>query len=156
MTVSEDVPDLGAWRLESDLASLACHAAIELDNFILERSTTFESVRRLASEIAESVPPNFDSFSPSSLLDPTAVLVLNRAISDAVPENAPTRVDELVRKAAQITQRLSALIDNPADFRATKLPELAQMRSLCLALSKHASAAMPSPEERFPEHPFRS
>jgi hypothetical protein len=155
MSVLEDVQDLGAWRLESDLASLACQAAIELDNLILDRPTTFDSVRRLIATIAESVPDSARAFSPSSLLDPTAVLVLNRAIGDAVPGVAPNRVDELVRHAARMIQQLSDMIANPEHSRASRLSELKQMRLLCLAVSKHASAAIPSPEERIPDHPFR-
>lgn len=155
MSILEEAHDLGAWRLESDLASLACQAAIELDNLILDRPTTFDSVRRLISAIAESVPESADAFSPSSLLDATAVLVLNRAIGDAALGTAPTRVDELVRQAARIMQQLSDMIANPEHSRASSLPELKQMRSLCLAVSRHASAALPPPEERSPDHPFR-
>jgi hypothetical protein len=155
MSILQDAEDLSARRLEGDLASLACQAAIELDNLILDRSTTLDSVRRLVATIAESVPESMDVFSPSSLLDPTAVLVLNRAIGDTVPGKAPTRVDELVRQASRMMQQLSEMIANPGHSRVSRLPELKQMRSLCLAVSKHASAATPSPEERIPEHPFR-
>ena len=156
MSILQQAQDLGAWRLESDLASLACQAAIELDNLILDRPTAFESASRLVSAITESVPENSDPFSPNSLLDPTVVLIVNRAIGDAIPGEPPTRVDDLVRCAARLMQELSDLIADPGRSRANRLPELKQMRLLCLALSKCAAAAMLSPEDRFPEHPFRS
>ncbi len=156
MSTVEETQDLIAWQLESDLASLACQAAIELDNLVLGRATTFPSVGRLVAAIAESVPEDDDPGSPSSSLDATAALALNRAISEVIPGSAPTHVTDLVRRVAGITQQLSELVSNPGHSRVNRASELKQMRSLCLALSKHASASMPSPEERTPEHPFRS
>ena len=136
MPVLQQPQDLGTWQLESDLASLACQAAIEFDNLILDRPTAFDSASRLVSAIRESLPQNSDPFSPNSLLDPTAVLIVNRAIGDAIPGEPLTRVDALVRRSARLMQQLTDLIANPQCSRANRLSELKLMRSLCLALSK--------------------
>ena len=96
MSILDEGQDLGAWRLESDLASLACQTAIEMDNLILGRLTTLDAANRLISAISESIPKDGDPFSPTSLLDPTVVLAFNRAIGDVVPGETPTRADVLV------------------------------------------------------------
>ena len=64
MPVLQQPQDLVRWQLESDLASLACQAAIEFENPILDCPTAFDSASRLVSAITESLPQNSDPFSP--------------------------------------------------------------------------------------------
>jgi hypothetical protein len=141
--------------LENDLPTVACHAAIEIDNLLLDRSGDFLSVQRLVSFISESIPLEHDPTSPNWLRDPTAVAVVNRALSDAATRKPISTVDELVREAGDLLQQFRELLRNPQEFKNSHTAKLAEMKSFCLALSRRATAAKESPHNRMPEHPFR-
>ena len=53
-----------------DLPTLACEAAIELDNMLLNRFTGVESVRMLADKISQAIPDIRDPASPNWLSNP--------------------------------------------------------------------------------------
>ncbi|HUY32086.1 MAG TPA: hypothetical protein VMV69_04840 [Pirellulales bacterium] len=142
-------------KMENDLPAVACHAAVELDNLVLDRPGGFVSVARLISLISESIPQEHDPASPNWLRDPTAVVVVNRALGDATPPKSISTVDELVKEAGSLVQRFSELVRNPTKFRQSNTNELNEMRAFCLALSRRASATKRSPHDRIPEHRFR-
>lgn len=144
------------WELESDLPSLASQAAIELDNLILGRSSQVEAIRRLALRIGESVERDAEPASALSRLDPKTVVVIKRAIDDALRLNAPlTTVDELVHETGKIRERLERVSQNPQALQQHGIDSLKQMRAFCLALSRRASAHEQSMDDRKPPHPFR-
>lgn len=142
-------------QIENDLPSLACQAAIEIDDVILNRSRELKAVPRLATLIAESIPNVSDMATQASLLDPTAVVVVNRALMDSTFGPTLKKVEELVATTERMTQSLKDLTTNPPMFRSAKPDELKKMRAFCLALSRHASAADRTWEEESQRHPFR-
>lgn len=149
-----NVPDVMLSE-DIDLSSVACRAAIELDDLLIGRSEGVEAVRHLGSIISRSIPPEKDSTSPNWLLDPSAFVIVNRAIHNAQSEKALGTVEGLVREAGEIVQRFEQLARNPTQFKDSRNAEVAEMRAFCLALSRSASASKKSPIEWTPKHPFR-
>ena len=151
-TVDSEVGELG---LERDLPNVACHAAIELDNLLLDQPFGTDNIGRLISMISESIPQQGEAASAASLWDPSTVVVVNRAIGDSNPNSNISTIDDLVKEAKDIFAEFSELVENPMDFRQRQPEKVAEMRQFCLALSRRASAAKKSPYSRMPEHPFR-
>ena len=81
--------------MENDLSAVTCHAAVELDNLILNRAVGVASVNCLVSMISKSIPQEHDPASPNWLLDPTTIVVVNRAFGDASPTRHISTVEEL-------------------------------------------------------------
>lgn len=129
----------GPWSLENNLSSIACRAAIELDNLIIGQQTDLESVRQLAVKITALVSGDAGG---QSVPNPSAVVVMNRAIHDCHwSSEPPARVDDLVRQAGQITDRLTRLAQgNPQDETHTDI-DPAKLRLFCLTLSRLAVGA---------------
>jgi hypothetical protein len=142
-------------EFERDLPSVACRAAIELDNLILDRSTGLRAVHTLVRDIEESFTTIKEPASPNSLLNPTTAVVINGAIRDSMEEAPPKSISGLVEEAAKIVVRLKNVLADPSTYRTTRSAELEQMRSFCLALSRRASAFEPSRHEARSWNPFR-
>jgi len=132
------------WELEGDFPSLSSIAAIELDNLILKKSTNLEGVKRLAAKISNSLSMTSN--------DPTAIVVMDMAMTDSQLSSPLETVDQLVEKAEEIIGRLKQIMAKP---QKTNITELKTMRNFCITLSKHASACEPSPYDMEPYHPFR-
>jgi hypothetical protein len=155
-SVSLDELESDSWTGEHDLPIVACHAAIEIDDLHLNRQPIeLESINRLVALISESIPQTDGPSSPNWLHDPSTVVVVNRAINDALPSRQISTVTELVKEASRIISGFAELIDDPATFRQQKPEALIEMRAFCLALSRRASAAKKSPHIQTPEHRFR-
>ncbi len=131
-------------ELEMDLASLASQAAIELDDLLLGRRKDLTAVGVLVDKIAAGLPQG-------KPLDATTVVAVQRALIDTPGSKQTTTVSELQSSAAEMTARLSGLITE-SDVKAPSLLE--QLRSFCVALSKHSTALQRSPYDRR-EHPFQ-
>jgi len=129
---------------ESDLRSIACRAAIELDNLILRRGNGLHGLGRLVSTIEESFTSIEKPASPDSLLNPTTAVVMNSAIRDSFAAEPLKSIQELVERAKGIVGQLRRVLDAPDAFRTERPDELTRMRTFCLALSKRASALQPS------------
>ena len=67
MPIDTELGGIGSERLGHDLPSVACQAAIELDNLILGRGTSLPSVAELSNRLTEEVPNVQDLNSPLSL-----------------------------------------------------------------------------------------
>jgi hypothetical protein len=131
-------------ELEMDLASLASQAALELDDLLLGRRKDLTAVGVLVDKIAAGLPEG-------KPLDATTVVAVQRALIDTPGSKQTTTVSELQSSAAEVTARLSGLITG-SDVKAPNLLE--QLRSFCVALSKHSTALQRSPYDRR-EHPFQ-
>jgi hypothetical protein len=136
----------------TDLAHLACRAAIELDNAILGRGQHLETVTQLAhqmSYLVERIKPA----SHSSFTDPTAVVLMKRAVEDfAVGVAHPSTVDELAEIATEIQKNLRELLKEQQPNK----DHLQRMRSFCLALSESASSYQQSIDELRQPHSYWS
>jgi hypothetical protein len=138
--------------LENDLPSVANHAAIELDNMLLERPGGLDSVRTLASRISDAVGNVQEPASASSLLDVGTAVVLNRAMGDSTGPTNRT-LQDLVEKTKELARKLLTLKRDEITAPEHKA-ELELLRLFCVSLSQHAMANEASPDDR-PEHPFR-
>lgn len=142
--------------LGEDLATLACNAAIELDNLLIgqSQSPTLPAVRKLAHRLARELPALPDATSGKYLVDPSTVVVMNRVIRESSWLGRPGQVEELVQTAEKVAQQLLAVTGNPDGARSDR-GNLEQLRAFCLTLSKRAAAARGSAAETKPPHPFR-
>lgn len=151
----EAITKANSTGLKDNLASLACEAAIEIDNLLLGRKQSLVAVVALIDAISSSVTKVEKPTRPNSLLDPTTAIALNRAIQATYSIQALKRLDELVREADRITGRLVKLVETPTQFLKQHPDELRRMKAFCLALSRSASALMHPIQDLQPEHPFR-
>src|SRR5712692_6410821 len=76
-------PGISSARLGQDLPSVACQAAIELDNLILGRVSDLPGVRELSARLSEEVPEVPDLNSPLSLVDPSTVVALHGTLQES-------------------------------------------------------------------------
>ena len=154
-TITDPEQNAISETLERDLPSLACRAAVELDNLGLGRSSGLESVRKLSLSLKKSLPEVADFASPSSLFDPTMAIVVNGAISDTKQAEPIRQMAELLGETKNITDRLENLLQDPDEFCRTSLDQVKELRSFCLALSKRAFGFKRPRQSRTPQHPFR-
>jgi hypothetical protein len=137
-----------------DLASLACDAAIEIDNLLTDPNQPVSAVRVLAERLTQELPDATDLTCPKYLVDPSMVTVMSRAISESSLAGQPTEMRELTRAAGQIARLLVGVSDDPPASRSDpRLLEL--LRSFCLLLSKVAAASRQSGGDNKPQHPYR-
>lgn len=128
--------------LERDLPSVASRAALQLDNLLIGTSTPIEAVKELAESLARMRPSD-----PETVLDPTAAVVVNRAIDDAKLEAVPlSTIEDLLLVISRIQKKLEAVVSNPEGIRENRI-ELETLRGFCVSLSRSASGLDPSFEE---------
>src|SRR5262245_44387035 len=155
MPMTTDLGGISAAKLGHDLPSVACQAALELDNLILGRTSTIPTVAELSARLSEEVPEVPDLNSPLSLVDPSTVVALHGTIQEtrlAVPSDD---IVVLTRQAVEIARRLKAASDDPEGARTRDLEELRKLKEFCLILSKRSAAASGDPDEARPPHPYR-
>jgi hypothetical protein len=140
--------------LGEDLASLACDAAIELDNLILDRTIDLVAARKLADRLTRELPEGVDLSSARSLVDPATIVVMSRAIRESMWAGQPDEMQDLTRMTKQIAERLVTISGDPTAGKAD-LHRLEQLRAFCLLLSKWAAAVRSSALETRPPHPYR-
>jgi hypothetical protein len=152
MPISAKAEDGVGTATPPDLPTLACEAAIEIDDLVRGRGSDLTAVRLLAATIADSVRLE-ELTSPASLLYPATAIMLRRAIGSVPGAGEPRKLDELLNTAGEYVKSLRKL---GAEGMTTSPPseELATLRALCVALSTHAGTAHRSPFDR-PHHPLR-
>jgi hypothetical protein len=153
MTISTSrSEEMGATVWPRGLAWVACQAATELDNLVLGKAVTIDAVKGLSSALSASVAVGTGAAAPASLIDPTTTVVLTRALRDS--HLTGKNLEDLVKVTVQLVDQLRQVAE-PDNARTTEdLNALRGLRAFCLAVSRHAAAASPSPANR-PEHPFR-
>jgi hypothetical protein len=153
--IETDSGGFGSARLGHDLPSVACQAAIELDNLILGRGTSLSGVAELSNRLTEEVPNVPDLNSPLSLVDPSTVVALHGTLQEACITGPSDDIADLTRRAGEIVQRLKSVSDNPQAARSAGLEELHKLKDFCLILSRRAAATSGDPDEARPPHPYR-
>jgi hypothetical protein len=141
--------------LGDDLATLACNAAIELDDLLQGRSKSLIAVRDLSARLSEEVPDLTDFGSSRSLVDPSTVVALHLAIQDSQITGPTDEISELTRQAGVIVRRLNAVTTDPQGVLDANAESLRQLKTFCLSLSKQSSAAKIAVEEPREPHPYR-
>jgi hypothetical protein len=128
------------------LALKASLAAIALDRRLRDPNAPIDDVRKLVGALQSTIEPA--PAGPSSLLDPTAVELWTRALTQAQSE---TRQPSLAKSTSQpsslpevsaAVQKVIAELDRVPEIEDTET--LVQLRDLCLALSQSAQLEMPS------------
>jgi hypothetical protein len=138
--------------LGEGLATVACEAAIELDNLVRGRSESTGSIRKLADRLTKELPEASDLSSIKHLIDPSTVIVMSGAIRELLCPGPMRGVQDLTRAAGKVAQRLLLISGNPAGSRGD-LTSLEELRDFCLALSRRAAAARGAVTEAKPRHP---
>lgn len=140
------------YPIEKDLASVACRAAIELDNHLLNRGKELGAISTLHKLVSESLPTGHDPMAANWLRDPSAAVVINRALRQGTHT---TQVDELVKQAHELLNQFSSLLENPKEFVKQRRSDAEKMREFCLALSRSAASTRRSPLDRNEGSVFR-
>lgn len=148
-------PGVISAKLGQDLPSVACQAAIELDNLILGRASDLPGVAELSVRLSREVPEVPDLNSPLSLVDPSTVVALHGTIQELRLAAPSDDIIDLTRQAGEIVLRLNKVSDDPTAARASDLDELRKLKEFCLILSRHSAAATGDPDESRPPHPYR-
>jgi len=134
-TVEESFPH----QFDIDLASLACNAAIELDNILNGQSIELLYVNKLLSLMDSiiEIGPN----SQMSLSDPTALVVVNRAINDSKLLNEPrTTIGDFFNHSDKIKRLFEEVLSDADKVLREKKEIIESLSNFCLAISKQASA----------------
>jgi len=148
-------PEAVSAQMESDLASLASRAAVELDRVALGREASMIPVLELAKVIAREASAPDQASHPPLFLNPGTAIVMNRAISDAQLGPQHSKIADLVLQAAAISKTLHEIGSDPLRCRTQNPEQVTRMRSFCVALSRRASARHAAIHERVSSHPFR-
>jgi len=123
------------------LSTLACRAALELNDIILRRDESLEAVHALIERLRALLARTpVTGGEPLLGFDPSMAIALTRALSDSrIATEPPLTVDDLALKIGELLDRVfppgSAEItpDSLKDF-------LPKFRDFCLDLSDYASA----------------
>jgi len=133
-------------ELEGGLASLSSIAAIEVDALLRGQTTDFMAAKRVSDELS--------LFAKSR--NPASLAVMNLALSDSpFGKTVRQRVDQVVREAENIRERICHLVDDPSSFRMDHNDELVDLGVFLLALSKRAAAFDRPFEQTEPDNPVR-
>ena len=122
----------------SDLRSSATAAAIELDNILLGRRTKTAAITHLIDILQSGVPDVEQRTTSMALITPT-VVVMDRVVRHAKPSALLT---EVIKEYDSILERLIRVASAPdlANFRHSEPHTLADLRGVCLAISRYASS----------------
>ena len=153
-TVNTNLSRINYADLGHDLPSVACQAAIELDNLILGRTNELPSVRELSARISKEVPQMSDLNSPL-FVDLSTVVALHGTLKESRITPPSDEIGELTRQAKEIVSRLNTISDDPPAARSSDLEELKKLKEFCLILSRRSATASMHPDESRLPHPYR-
>jgi hypothetical protein len=141
------------WELQNNLATVACYAAGEVDDLILDRPNGFVAVRRLLRMIKDALFGETFQGSPESLIEPTTAAAMNRALGHSNPalkDNLKT-VDQLLAESRRVALSLEGVVKDPNRMKREEPAELERLRALCIALSDSALACAEPIDEGQPQ-----
>lgn len=142
--------------LESNLASGAARAAIELDQLLIGHPTSLCSTTAVTEFLTSSIPAGSGS-TPPAWIDYSTVVVLGQALEELQRCPKPVTVQDLVSEAVEVVGGVSEIRANVASEEAPHEEQVRTLRDFFLALSRAAvSAEEPIMSSRFPSHPFRA
>lgn len=136
---------------EQDLGTIACYAAIELDELLRACNASLAAIPRLVEMLMDEVPVDIGEPNSTTLVDYCTIVKIDNAIRQAGIQ-PPRDVSELSKQTGQITQRLHNLVENPDD--RFERDELEELRSFCIALSRSNSLQSATAWQRQQPHPF--
>jgi len=136
--------------LGTDLPLLATKAAIELELYSENKNDDLTSVQTLSELIKNSIDLK-DTNTPRSLMDPSTVTVMSKAIGDSKWNATPKTIDELVKIAIKLAEELGREPD-----QSKRNGEVQKIKEFCIALAKCSSAHRQSIFGHSSKHPFRA
>jgi len=130
--------------LDTDLASLACHAAIELEGVVLGRATRFEAVEKLATALSGAKIDSTGSVCLDFLHDPSVSLAMHQAIvASSIASETLEEDDQLIEQTGKISAELANFVKR-AEAGDKSFHEADKLKQFCLALSSGASLSQES------------
>lgn len=132
-------------KTSADLPWLACKAAIELENLLLNRSESLDSVRDLADRVGKLVPHKVGSSQSVYLVDPAAEVALRTTVSRTRSTNLESDVNEFVAK-------LKSLQPNDAQQNRERVTDI---QNKCLRFSQTMRAVQDRFDRPRVDLPFR-
>ena len=153
--VARDIRD---WESEVDLATVACDAAIELDNLIIGKSTNLKAVNRLIEEIknvGELSQTEAERGFPLANLSPATAVDLNNAIAVSEISDLKANLFDLSKETKRIVENLRKVVKDPQEAIRQDQVGVGKLKSFCLALSRFALARKFSLYEAESWHPYR-
>lgn len=141
----------GIDEFETDLASLASRAAINLDDMLLGRTQDTCSILRLAKVFRGKLEVGSPDEKRQWLIDPPTAVIVSCAMHEVDADQPSETIEQVKRFAEEIARQLEA-VATPSHPDAT---QLAMLRDYCVALSRSAASATYSPPELEEVHPYR-
>lgn len=133
------------WESQCGFAAVACHAAIELDNILEERTDPGTAALQVLIEKLsyQSIEVMNGLFIPA-LVDPLNELAVYKFFQSF--DSGPLKtIDDLKERSSDFGRTLKQIIDDPTTFRGSHIDDLKVIRDRCLTLSRILSGSMPSP-----------
>jgi hypothetical protein len=138
--------------LDTDLSTIACYAAGELDERRLGIKNNFRFISLLAERISDLFENVRQEHSAKSLFDPVAVVVMKRTFdSSNLSKINLVTVNDLVQQTSNIRKQLSKIVENPGNRDCMTGEEYQQLCNFCLVLSDQASLYEQSLDDWNPE-----
>lgn len=139
------------------LSSLACSAAIEIDNLIAGQEADMDAIRAFAEAVNVSDKGGKAVDSGYLSYDPAAVVIVKQAIDDSLAPSTPVvTIDQLADETHKIRESLIRVASDPEALRSQGAEELSKIRGFCLSLSRSAAAQSWPIVDFEPTHPYRS
>jgi hypothetical protein len=142
---------------ENDLSSLACDAAIDLDNLIKGKSEHLDNVKDLIDAISAVGEGLSESARHGvlSYLSPSTAVGLFFAGAESGFFNTQTDLSGLSEKTNEIIKNLIELVQDPPKAVKEALDTVEKLRSFCLSFSRHELDSKPTLYEAESQHPYR-
>lgn len=135
----------------NDISSVACHAAIALDNLRLDRKPDLSAVQRLLdimkSKTALSHRSKQGTFSSSTI----TTVMFYRAMSNS--GYSPSTKNEVFEETLKLEKEFERILASQGTQENIKDIKLDRLRDFCLALSTSSSS---SPTLIFSQQPYNS
>ena len=148
-TEQDDMLAIDTFRpLDPNLPLLASQAAIELDVLLRNKKTDLSATKRLGQLLENSLEHAVTATSPSSLIDPTTVTLINRALLES-QWSKPQTTRQLVEQAWSLAKDLHQT-EKDADHKSLK-----KVQAFCVALSECAASYLESVHSWRPSHEYR-
>lgn len=125
--------------LGRDLASVACNAAIELDNFLRGATVPMLAVGELCDKLTEEVP-NVRDLSEVSRVNFRTALLLHRVLRESQTGLPCQNIYDLARQVAIVVGKLLAVSNRGVAHRSSDEESVKALRTFSLLLSRYSCA----------------
>lgn len=137
-------------ELEKDLPSIACFAAIELDNIFLGSDDKVKSIERLVGVL--SGPFVGQTSDPQAfMVEPATSVAMSQAIDASHLFEKPMKtIDDLIKESNNIIDKLKKIAVHADNEINGNKENVKKLRQFCINLSRGASSYEQSPHDSIP------